>query len=235
MAGMRDWTDLPGILSSENWIGALPDIVQRDIFERAVVRELAAGEVLTHPGSPPLGLLQLVGGYLKVLAYHEDGRQTLVLLYRPGNSLGESPLVARRPYNHTTIALTNVRVRILSPDDFWTLYHRHPAISEALCRKFATSMSRLLSRREFAATRRLRELVALVFCNLAEVCGQKEPDGSVTIELPLTQNDLADHLGVTRQAVQREVGALKRQGVVVKRDGLWRVTDASSLGRLPAW
>lgn len=232
---MRDWTNLPGIVSSENWITALPDVVRQEIFERMVPRDLVAGEVLTTPGMPPLGLFQLEAGFLRLLAYHEDGRQTLILVYRPGNCLSESPLVARRPYNHSTIALTNARVRQLAPDDFWMLYHRHPAIPEALCRKFAVSMSRLLNRREFAVTRRLREMVALVFCNLTEECGRTEPDGSITIELPLTQNDLADHLGVTRQAVQREVGALKRLGVLAKRDGLWRISDAAGLGRMPAW
>ncbi|WP_296594931.1 Crp/Fnr family transcriptional regulator [Phenylobacterium sp.] len=231
---MPDWSSLPGLLSHENWIAALPDSVRQEILQRMIPRELAAGEPLIHAGAPSLGIYQLEAGYLRLVAYHPDGRQTLILVYRPGNCFSESPLVARRPPNHTTLAMTNARVRLLPTDDFWTLYERHPEIPEALCRKFASSMSRLLTRREIAVTRRLREMVAFIFCNLAEACGTTEADGTITIDLPLTQNDLADHLTVTRQAVQREVGALKTQGALAKRDGLWRVLDLPKLRRVAA-
>jgi CRP-like cAMP-binding protein len=78
-----------------------------------------------------------------------------------------------------------------------------------------------------------RVAIASVSCRPC-ACGRTEADGSITIDLPLTQNDLADHLGVTRQAVQREIGGLKRLGVLTKRDGLWRVVDATILKRLAA-
>ena len=231
---MPDWSSLPGLLSTENWIAELPDAVRQEVLSRMIPRDLAPGEVLTQAGETSVGCYQLEAGYLRLVADHADGRQTLILIFRPGNCLSESPLVAQRPPNHTTIALTNARVRLLPVDDFWTLYHQHAAIPEALCRKFAISMSRLLTRREIAVTRRLREMVAFVFCNLAQQCGRPEPDGSITIDLPLTQNDLADHLGVTRQAVQREVGALKNLGALTKRDGFWRVLNAATLQRLAA-
>jgi CRP-like cAMP-binding protein len=231
---MPDRSSLPGLLSHENWIAALPDAVQDEIFARMVPRDLVAGELLIEAGAESLGIYQLERGYLRLVADHADGRQTLILIYRPGNCFSESPLVAHRTPNHSTLALTNARVRLLPTDDFWTLYHRHPEIPEALCRKFAMSMSRLLTRREIAVTRRLREMVAFVFCNLAEACGSPEPDGTIIIDLPLTQSDLADHLDVTRQAVQREIGALKALGALAKRDGLWRVLDSEKLRRLAA-
>lgn len=231
---MPDWSSLPGIVNTENWIGALPDAVARAIHERMTTRVLSPGEVLKSIGAPPSGIYQVESGYLRLIAELPDGNQTLVVIYRPGNCFSESTLVARRPSNHTTIAMTPARVRWLPTDDFWMLYHRHPEIPEALCRKFANGMTRLLNRRELATTRRLRDMVAFVFCNLADECGREERNGSISIELPLTQNDLADHLGVTRQAVQREVGVLKKLGMVAKRDGHWRVLDAAALRRMTA-
>jgi CRP/FNR family cyclic AMP-dependent transcriptional regulator len=229
---MPDRSNLPGLLSHENWIGALPEAVRGEILELMVPRDLLAGDVLIEAGAESVGIYQLDRGYLRLVADHADGRQTLILVYRPGNCFSESPLVAQRRPNHSTVALTDARVRLLPTEDFWRLYHRHPAIPEALCRKFAHNMSRLLIRREIAVTRRLREMVAVVFCNLADACGIQEADGTIVIDLPLTQNDLADHLDVTRQAVQREVAALKSLGVLAKRDGLWRVIDAARLRRL---
>ena len=144
----------------------------------------------------------------------------------------ESTLVSRRPFKHTTIAITEVRVRLLQSADFWELYRRHSAIPEALCRKFEGVASRLLARRELTATHRLREMLAVVFESLAKYCGSLEPDGSATIDLPLTQNDLVEHLEVTRQAVQRELGRLGSAGLVSKIGGRWRIHDPGGLARL---
>jgi CRP/FNR family cyclic AMP-dependent transcriptional regulator len=163
---MPDWSSLPGVLSTENWIAALPEVVRREIAATMVTRDLAPGELLTDAGVAPEGFYQVESGYLKLVADQADGRRILILIYRPGNCMAESTLVAERAYNHTTIALTNVRVRMVPRDDFWRLYREHPEIPEALCRKFARNMSRLLARRELTTTRRLSEMVAFVFCNL---------------------------------------------------------------------
>ncbi len=229
---MSDWSSLPGIVNTENWVAGLPDPVRLAIHERMVTKTYSPGDVLRAVGDQPNGFYQLESGYLRVIGYHPDGTQTLVLIYRPGNCMAESTIIAKRPSNHTTIAMTEARVRYMTMDDFWALYHLHREIPEALCRKFAGNMTRLLTRRELAATRRLRDMVAFVFCNLGEECGRREVDGAITIDMPLTQNDVADHLGVTRQAVQREIGALKKFGIVDKRDGHWRVLDAPALRRM---
>src|SRR3990167_6779983 len=101
------------------------------MLERMVTRDLATGEVLQAAGAPPVGLHQLERGHLKLVGLLPDGRQTLILIYRPGNTLSESTLVSRRPFKHTTIAITEVRVRLLPSADFWELYRRQSAIPEA--------------------------------------------------------------------------------------------------------
>lgn len=226
---------LSGIVRAENWIAGLPGPVQEEIRARMIPRNLAAGDVLREAGGASDGLHQVDQGYLRLIADHADGRRTLVLIFRPGNCLSETAIVAHRPYyHHTVAALTDARVLTLPTEDFWQLYHRFPAIPEALCRKFADALSRSLILRELAATRRLRQKVASMFASLAETCGRPERDGSITIRPPLTQNDFADHLDVTRQAIQREISDLRQAGAITKREGLWRVLDDAVLGERSA-
>lgn len=231
---MSDWSNLPGIINTENWVASLPEAVRTAIHARMVTRVYAPGDIVRAVGDQPNGFYQLEAGYLRVIGHHPDGTQTLVLIYRPGNCMAESTIIAQRPSNHTTVAMTDARLRYMTIDDFWDLYHQHREIPEALCRKFAGNMSRLLTRRELAATRRLRDMVAFVFCNLAEECGREDVGGAITIDIPLTQTDVADHLGVTRQAVQREIGSLKKFGILEKRDGHWRVLNINALRRMTA-
>jgi predicted transcriptional regulator len=65
--------------------------------------------------------------------------------------------------------------------------------------------------------------------NIAEHCGEAMKEGGIRIPLPITQSDIADHLGATRQAVQREIGAMKRAGLLYKRDGRWHLASLEAM------
>jgi CRP-like cAMP-binding protein len=221
-----------GIISSEDWIGDLPPAVRDAIIARMVPQDVTAGTIVKNAGDPPSAMYHVERGFLRLVGLHNDGHQVLILIYRPGNNFSESILVAHRPANHTTVAQTDARILRLARDDFWDLYHSHPEIPEALCRKFANNISRQFIGREIRRTHRLRKLVALLFENLAEHCGEVQRDGSLHITIPFTQTDIAEHYDVTRQSVQREVGALKAEGLVAKEQGIWRIADLERLKRV---
>lgn len=86
--------------------------------------------------------------------------------------------------------------------------------------------------RELRATNRLKAQIGSMLATVAEYCGEPEPDGRLSFGLPITQTDIAEHLEVTRQAVQREVAALKDGGLVEKRDARWYVESVSALRAL---
>ncbi|WP_420607562.1 Crp/Fnr family transcriptional regulator [Novosphingopyxis sp.] len=218
-----------GMLSDENWIRDLPYHVQQAIEERMSTVEIAAGSVFKHAGGAADGLYQVEEGYLRLLGLHSDGRQILILIYRKGNTFGETPMVAGRPFNHTTVALTEVRIKKVAQSDFWDLYHKHPDIPEALCRKFAWNISRNFENRELRSTRRLSGQIVATMANVAKFCGKPEPDGAISIALPITQIDIAEHLEVTRQAVQREMAKLKKTRLIEKRSGTWYCQRAEVL------
>lgn len=220
---------MTGLMSSENWIGALPPEVRTAIEGRMSAFVVPAGAMLKDAGDAPTAVYQVQAGFLRLLGLHRDGQQTLIQIYRAGNSFGETAIVARRPFNHTTVALTEVHGRALLAADFWDLYHRHPEIPEALCRKFATIVSRQFEMRELLATHRLGTLVALFFKNLADYCGEPDGTGEIHLGIPLTQSDMAEHLGVTRQGVQREIGVLKRAALIAKRNSRWSILDIERL------
>ena len=217
-----------GIVSDENWIAALPPRIRDAIWARCSTIQVAVGQEFSQAGNPPDAMFQVATGYLRLTAFQPDGRNLLIAIYSPGNCFAESAVVARRPLNHTTVALTAASVRRLPTDDFWELYEIHSEIPDALCRKFAYSMGRQIAGREIRATNRLGKCVALMFENLITFCGKICRDGSVVIPLPLTQSDIADHLDVTRQSVQPEITALKEAGVLEKR-GDWIVKDVERL------
>ncbi|QNA82882.1 Crp/Fnr family transcriptional regulator [Sphingomonas sp. So64.6b] len=221
-----------GIINRENWIGALPAPVREAIEARMTRFTVAPGMPVKRAGEAATRIFQVETGFLSLIGLHVDGRQALITIYAAGNCFSETAMIVRREHNHTTIALTPAVVRQLERDDFWELYHRHPEIPEALCRKFAEAISRQMASREQRATQRLGQRIATMFANLAEHAGESVVGGETRILLPITQSNIADIFDVTRQSVHREVSHLKQLGIVDKRHGDWVVIDSERLRQI---
>jgi CRP-like cAMP-binding protein len=217
---------------NEDWITGLPAPIAEAVRSRMSLIDVPAGETLTTAGRPATRMFQLVEGYLRVNGVHQNGSAALIALYIPGNCLGEGPLIARRPYNHTAVALVDSRVSVLAARDFWELYHRYHQIPEALCRKFVALISRQGGMREANATLSLGQRIAMMFDDFVEHCaGPARPDGTA-IAFPFTQWDIAALFDVSRQSVHREISRLRALRVLEKRDGVWVVVDRPQLSAL---
>jgi CRP/FNR family transcriptional regulator, cyclic AMP receptor protein len=210
------------LITEENWIAELPAAARDAILSRMSSRDLAPGKDIVRAGDAPRKMVQVINGFVRLSGMQADGRRSLITIYGPGNCYGETALVSHRDYNHTTTAMTAVKIGELATNDFWEVYRRHPEIPEALCRKFARAISRQIVGRDLRADHRLGERIVMLFENLAVRSGHRDGD-SVIITIPLSQTDIADHFDVTRQSVQREVTLLKRAGLLRKRDGAWVV------------
>jgi CRP-like cAMP-binding protein len=204
------------MMSRENWLADLSPQAQAAIRQCMTTIDYDAGAVIRRAGDPAIGMYQVEHGYLKLLGLNPDGRQVLILLYGPGNCFGETPVVGQRPFNHTTVALTDTRLRFLTERDFWSLYNEFREIPDTLCRKFAGNTSRMFAAREWRSTLRLRDLISSTFATLAARCGTRHGDGTIVIE-------------VTRQAAQREIGALKTTGLISQHRKQWLIRNPDQL------
>ncbi|WP_189338454.1 Crp/Fnr family transcriptional regulator [Sphingobium sp. SCG-1] len=215
-------------MSDENWIAALPSALQSIIETRSIDRSYAVGETIGKAGSPPPGVMQVRSGYVRLHGLQEDGRQTLIAIYSQGNCFAETAVLGRRCLNHTTTALSPTEIRILPAKDFWELCSAYPEIPEALCRKLAAALGRQIANRELKASKRLGQCIGVILQNASNAFGRSYVDG-VEITCPISQQDLADHLDVTRQSVQREVSQLKRSGMIARSGRRWMIRDGERL------
>jgi CRP-like cAMP-binding protein len=217
------------VVRNDDWIATLPGPVRNAVRARMSLIRVPAGGVLATAGQPSARIFQIVDGYARVNGVHQDGDDALVTIYIPGNCFGESALISQRAYNHTTVAIIDSQVNVLSARDFWDLYQAHWQIPEALCRKFVSIISRQMDFREAQATLKLGQRIALMFDNFVEHCpGAAHPHG-LSVAFPLTQTDIAGLFDVTRQAVQREIAKLRMLRLVEKRGGAWVVRDRRRL------
>ncbi len=221
---------MTGIIDAENWVSEMPVHVREAINARITSIELAANQTFMSAGDVPEAVYQVEYGFLKLLGLYPDGRVHLIVIYSAGNTFAETTAVVRRKFHyHSTVAMVPSRVRCLAIPDFWELYRAHPEIPEALCRKFAHNLTRGFHTRTIQTTHRLRDQILSMLMNLAEFCGEAEPEGRMSFSLPITHTDIAEHLDATRQAVQREVSSLRKSGLVDRQGGKWLISNPSGM------
>ncbi len=72
--------------------------------------------------------------------------------------------------------------------------------------------------------------VAKKLLELAAAHGVQRPEGTL-LELPLTQEGLANMVGVTRESVNRHLSTLRRLGVIAREGRRFLIRDPDGLRR----
>jgi len=184
-------------------------------------RRFRRGEVLFHEGDPGDALFIVASGAVKVVVPSEDGDEAILVTLRRGDFLGELALLDGAPRSASAIALEPTVALALPRDQFRALVASEPAIRDALLASVAGELRRLTTH---VAELHFLDLTGRLAARLARLCetqGEKLPDGSVRLDAPLTQSDLASMIGATRQSVNKLLGEFEDRGLIrVERDSI---------------
>lgn len=169
-----------------------------------------------------------------------DGRRQILGYVLPGDFIALHVNFPRTA-DHSVIALTNIEVATLSVDRIEEIYRNFPNLSIALSYSTAQDHTILggqitrLGRR--AAEERLAHLILELWQRLLLV--QKADERG--FEMPVTQLEIADLLGLTQESVSRTIKKLENLGLVSKRsrrldihdlDGLIAIADYDPVVRI---
>jgi CRP-like cAMP-binding protein len=203
---------------------------------RAMARTLRArrfrrGEVLFHEGDPGDALFVVASGAVKVVVPSEDGEEAILATLRRGDFLGELALLDGAPRSASAVALEATEALALPRDQFLALVATDPAIRDALMASLAGELRRLTTHVAELHFLDLTGRLAARLARLAEEHGDHLPDGSVRLDAPLTQSDLAAMIGATRQSVNKLLGEFEADGLLKMERDVIVVPDVDRLAR----
>jgi CRP-like cAMP-binding protein len=167
-------------------------------------------------------------GRVKVSSLTMDGEERLLALRREGDLLGEMATLTGRARTATVTAIDDVVVVVIPADDFERLWRTEPVVLAALVRSLVHRVEEAdRARMDLLddAPTRIRGLLA----DLAERFGARDPDGSVRIDLALTQEELASLAFASRGVVATVLRELREQGVMRTGRRELVVTDPEAL------
>jgi CRP/FNR family cyclic AMP-dependent transcriptional regulator len=193
---------------------------------QAIARTLRArrfrrGEVLFHEGDPGDALFVVASGAVKVVVPSEDGEEAILATLRRGDFLGELALLDGAPRSASAIALEPTEALTLPREQFRALVAGEPAIRDALLAAVAGELRRLTTHVAELHFLDLTGRLAARLARLADEHGERQPNGEIRLDAPLTQSDLAAMIGATRQSVNKLLGEFEADGLLrMERDSI---------------
>lgn len=229
--GARNATERERLIRGSFIFGALGDDLIREIVRLSRVRKATKGAILFVQGDPGDAFYAVIDGRIRISLTDANGRALTLALMEPGQVFGEIALLDGLPRSAGAEALDDSELLIIERPLFLRLLAREPGLArhviELLCDRLRQNTGRLgeqafldLSTR---LARRLRDLA---------IDRGKAVDGGTLIDMKLSQSELAQMLGATREAVNKHLNAWQRESVLSLASGAITVRDMDALTTL---
>ncbi|MGW4896682.1 Crp/Fnr family transcriptional regulator [Kitasatospora sp. NPDC004240] len=189
-------------------LAALPEERLRDLWSASHPRTLQAREVLCGAGDRAGHLLLLLRGRVSATATTAAGRVVRFGEWTGPCALDKVAVLDGRGHTATLTAITTCTVRALPRTRFEELIDDVPAVRRHVLRLLAAQARQQQERFTDAATLPVEARLAAWLLTRAAASARGE------VQLPGTQQDLADLLGTTRVTVNRLLSRMRREGLV---------------------
>lgn len=196
--------------------------------------EFMAGTDIARQGEQPTAVYFLLDGFACRHRLLDNGRRQILSFLLPGDAckLGVSLLEHR---DHTLLAMSNCRVARASDEDLQHLSDRYPSLREAL--QWAALVEESIAREWIASVgqRSGTQRMAHLFCeHYHRMKALDLADGNDCF-FPISQNDLADALGLSSVHVNRTLQDLRSLRLLVFADKRLRILDLPKLEQIAAF
>lgn len=206
--------------SDETLLATLPLFAQlqpeelRELFSHLKRRSYRHGEVIFHKDDSGSTMYIIAQGSVKISVPSELGNEIILSILSSGESFGELSLFDNRPRSATVTCAGPTEVFVLYRDDFIAYVNRHPRLALNIIESLSNRLRRTDNLVEDVIFLDIPARLAKKLLELSRTHGKKNPDGSVEIELRLTQLDIAYMLGTTRESVNRQLMAFEQRGFI---------------------
>jgi len=190
------------------------------------------GAVVFHEGNIARGVYVLSSGRAKVSISSADGKKLIIRVAKSGDVLGLYAGLTGRPLEATAEMVEGGRVDFVSRTDLLNLMGRQQAFSSDLVEMFSRQFSEFVDNtRMLLLSESALEKLARLIVRWGRDFGERTTEG-VRVQILLTQEEIAQIIGASRETVTRLFSALKRDKIIrVKRDALW-IRDSDALASL---
>lgn len=194
-------------------VEALPEPLLGQIAQRAPSRTFLRNAIIVTEGDESDTLYVILSGRAKVYVADDDGHEVQLNQLGPGEYFGDVALDGG-PRSASVMALEPCRCAVVKREELARFMSANPEFAVHLTRKLAHRVRALTSSVRDLALMDVYGRVARLLLELAE-----EADGQLVIGEKLTQKDIAQRVGASREMISRIFSDLTAGGYVRKDEG----------------
>ncbi len=168
------------------------------LTNRAAIRSYSKGAIIVNEGDEGNSLFVIQSGSVKAFLSDENGREVVLSTQGPGEYFGDLALFDDEPRSASVMALEPCKVMIITKSQLREAITEDPEIGFSLLHGLAKRV-RILT--ENVRTMALLDVFGRLVKTLYDLAEEK--DGVLVIEQRMTQQDLANRIGASREMVSR--------------------------------
>ena len=198
-------------------------------FSDGLSMKFAKEEIIIQGYEEPEGVYLIKSGFVKAYSISPGGQHNLLLIHKAGEFI---PLPWALDGGHATglfyEAMTDVTALRASKDKLRGAMGNNTWLSQEIMNQTVNIVSVYTQRIQTLEYRTARERVIAEMIYIAERFGERE-DGEIVINVPITHQDIADSINMSRETASRALGLLFDEGLMGQKDHLFTIINIHKL------
>jgi CRP/FNR family cyclic AMP-dependent transcriptional regulator len=186
-----------------------------ELFHAGRKQTFQKGEIILRAGDIPQGVYLIETGLVKVYALSRQGAEHTHLFYMPGDIFPVIWAFKDAIRNVYYQAMQSTTVWVVPKDQFRSFVDTHASAALALLEQTVGNFRLYAGRIDNLLYSNSHDRIAYCLLSLLDRFGERQTDGSWLINIPITHQEIASSINLSRETVSRGFERLQRRGMVV--------------------
>ena len=204
------------------------DAELQQVGQLVTARRFGKHKTIFREGDPGQAFYLILSGSVAVVRIAPDGRETILSILKEREFFGEMSIFDTSARAAGVRTLTEVEVGIIERDDFMALIDRNPRIGRLLVISLSERLRQANKLIAATTSQDIRSRLASLLLNLMQNFGEQVANGT-RISLRLTNQEMANMIGTTRETVNRTLNRFWDERVIDMRTSHVVITEPDKL------
>lgn len=170
-------------------------------------------EILFDEGSIANNIFFVNEGKVKLYKYTKEGKEQILHVLSEGEFFGELNLLKSSIHNFSAKSIKDCKICVISNEKMRDIIVRNPHIGIKLLGSVGERLSNVENLAQNLATNDADSRVAYLLIDLLNKYGSRNL-GRKEIRLPMSREDMANCVGVTRETISRKLKKFEDEGLI---------------------
>jgi CRP/FNR family transcriptional regulator, cyclic AMP receptor protein len=225
----RSFTEKLGLLREVALFEGVSEADLDAIGHATLMTHCVRGQQILSPDDPPDRIHIVKKGRVRVYRVTPDGKQLTLDIHEKGTILGDMTLIGQdRLPDAYAEAIDEGVICTITPDELRRLIERYPVIGVNIIRHLSRRLQAAEQELEAMAYQRVDQRLARKLLDLGRRFGVRTERGML-IGARLTQQELAEMIGTTRETLAHTLADFRRRGLLDTQRHQVTIRDAARL------